>query len=55
MSIFGNFGRRVIEAREKQARGYVYASMLSMDDETIKNAGFTRDELKRGASTRYHF
>lgn len=35
----------MIAAREAQAKRYVARYFLSMDDETIENAGFTREEL----------
>ena len=49
MSIFTEFGRRVIRAREKQAERQVSAAMLHFDDATLEKAGVTRSELVRKA------
>jgi hypothetical protein len=49
MSIFAEFGRRVIRAREKQAERQVSAAMLNFDDETLAKAGLNRAELVRKA------
>ena len=50
MSFFGNMGRKMVAAREKQVRRYVNNSLLSFDDATLKNAGFDRETLKRNSS-----
>lgn len=50
MSVFGDFGRKVIASRQRQAQRQVYATLLSFDDKTIEKAGYTRAELKRKAS-----
>lgn len=47
MSIFGDLGRRVIEARQKQARIQVAQHLLNLDDATLGRAGFTRAELRK--------
>lgn len=49
MSIFGDFGRRVIQAREKQAERQVSAVLLNFDDLTLEKAGFNRKDLARKA------
>lgn len=50
MSIFGDFGRKLVTAREKQVRRYVNGILLTQDDATLKAAGFDRAELKRNSS-----
>jgi hypothetical protein len=47
MSILGNMGRNLISARQRQADNIVYSTLLGLDDNTIRAAGYTRDELKR--------
>ena len=49
MSLFGDFGRKFIDARTRQAERHVSSVLLGMDDETIRKAGYTRSELKRKA------
>ncbi len=49
MSIFGNLGRSMVAARQHQANKLVYSTLLTLDDAAIKNAGYTREELKRKA------
>ena len=46
MSIRTAFGR-MISARERHARMYVNAALLNLDDETLRRAGYEREELKR--------
>lgn len=55
MSYLGNLGRKFIASRERQARGQVYATLLTMDDEWLKRAGYDRSELKRHATRPFHF
>jgi len=51
-SFFRNAYHRVIEARERQANRYVNNALLSLDDETLKSMGTSREELRRkGASS----
>ncbi len=38
---------RIASAREKQARRYVHGVLLTMDDETLKSLGYSRDERRR--------
>lgn len=54
MSIFGNLGRKMIAARQKQVNRYVNDSLLALDDKTLAEAGFDRKTLKR-SSTPYFF
>jgi len=46
---------RMIAAREKQARRFVNGALLNLDDETLKRAGYTREELKKQGSYNYPF
>ncbi len=54
-SIFRNALNRVIEARQRQADGYVAGVMLSLDDSSIAALGTTREELRRRAKPSYVF
>ncbi len=49
MSVFGDFGRRVMKARQRQAERHVAATLLGFNDEVISQAGHTRAELERKA------
>lgn len=40
----------MMAARERQANHYVASTLLMFDDETLKNNGFTRAELRRRAN-----
>lgn len=51
MSFFGEFGRRVIQARQKQAQRQVNAALLTLDDETLRERGYDRVKLARNASS----
>lgn len=42
---------RMIAARERQARRYVNGALLNLDDETLAQAGFNRDELRKQGAT----
>ena len=46
---------RFIEAREHQARLYVNAHLLMLDDETLARAGFDRKELEKEGAVPYAF
>lgn len=46
---------RMIAAREKQARRFVNGALLNLDDETLKRAGFSRDQIKKEGSSVYPF
>jgi uncharacterized protein YjiS (DUF1127 family) len=47
-SFFRNAFARMTAAREKQARRYVHDVLLTLDDETLKSLGCTREEVRRG-------
>ena len=38
----------VIASRERQARHYARAHLLALDDETLRRAGLTRNDVRRG-------
>ena len=46
---------RMIAAREKQARRYVNGALLSLDDETLTRAGYTREGLQKQGTSVYPF
>ena len=54
-SFFRNAFDRIAAAREKQARRYVGSVLLTLDDETLKSLGHSREELSRSARTSYPF
>ncbi|MGI9400812.1 MAG: hypothetical protein ACR2O0_06125 [Rhizobiaceae bacterium] len=52
MSFFGDVGRvtrrgfqRLVNARQAEAQRYVNHVLLSMDDETLARAGYSREKL----------
>ncbi len=54
MSIFGEIGRatrtgwrRMLAARERQARRYANSILLQYDDETLARAGYNRKALEK--------
>ncbi|MCB1438959.1 MAG: hypothetical protein H6888_14860 [Nitratireductor sp.] len=49
MSFFGNLGKRMIEAREREARRHVSNVLLSLDDASLNGMGLSRHQLKRDA------
>ncbi|MCB1385068.1 MAG: hypothetical protein KDJ80_03930 [Nitratireductor sp.] len=49
MSLFANFGRRLIEARERQARAQVNAILSRLSDETLERAGLSRADIEPSA------
>ena len=51
--VLRRFFDRIIEAREAQAKRYVARYLLQLDDESLKDAGFSREELSKIVSTRY--
>lgn len=55
MSMFTDFGRRVIRAREKQAERQVSAAMLNFDDATLAKAGLNRADLVRKARGAFYY
>ncbi|GEO86818.1 MULTISPECIES: hypothetical protein [Alphaproteobacteria] len=46
-SIFRNAFQRLVAARELQASRYVNGALMSLDDETLKSMGTSREELRR--------
>ncbi len=54
-SFFRNAFDRITAAREKQARRYVGSVLLSLDDETLKSLGHSREELKKAGTTTLPF
>ncbi len=54
-SFFRNALDRITAAREKQARRYVGSALLSLDDETLKALGHSREELKKAGSATLPF
>jgi len=49
------FFDRMIAAREKQARRYVNGALLNLDDETLKQAGFNRADIRKQSAYNYPF
>ena len=49
------FFDRMIAAREKQARRYVNGALLNLDDETLKQAGFNRADIRKQGAYNYPF
>lgn len=41
----------VIASRERQARHYAQAHLLNLDDATLRRAGLTRADVRRGNIT----
>lgn len=54
MSLFSNFGKRFIEARQRQAQIHVNSVLSGFDDETLKRAGFDRKNLNASARAAYY-
>ena len=52
---FRNTFDRMIAAREKQARRFVNGALLNLDDETLKQAGLTREGVKARGAAVYPF
>lgn len=50
MSLFRTLGNRIIEARQREARAQVNAILRHYDAETLKRAGFTREEIEHPIS-----
>lgn len=53
MSLFGNMKRSFVESRMRRVKGQLYATLLEMDEETVRRAGFSRKELREGATHRF--
>jgi hypothetical protein len=54
MSIFSKMGQatrigydNMIRARQRQAERYVAGALLTLDDETLARAGYSRKELEK--------
>jgi hypothetical protein len=54
-SMFRNAINRMVAAREKQVSRYVNGALLSLDDQTLKGLGTSREELRRKGATSYIF
>lgn len=50
---FRNAYNAIVAARSAQAERYVNRALLSLDDETLKAHGYTRDTLKRDSGIAY--
>jgi hypothetical protein len=53
MSLFGNIGRSIVDARMRQARGQLYSTLLGRDEELARNIGIYPKELRNGAAHRF--
>ncbi|MEN0087857.1 MAG: hypothetical protein AAF737_05415 [Pseudomonadota bacterium] len=49
------FMNNVVTARQRQADRFVNGVLLSMDDTTLRAAGYDRNELRRRSSTTLPF
>jgi len=54
-SFLRNAFNRMVEARERQVARYVNGALLNLDDETLKNLGTSREELRRKGASNYVF
>jgi hypothetical protein len=54
-SVFRNAINRMVAAREKQVSRYVNGALLSLDEQTLKGLGTSREELRRKGATPYIF
>lgn len=50
---FRNALDTLIAARERQASHYVNGALLMLDDETLRQHGYNREELRRRSSAYY--
>ncbi len=50
-SMFRNAMNRMVQAREKQVSRYVNGALMSLDNETLKSLGTSREELRRKGAT----
>lgn len=55
MSLLSRLSRNFIEARERKVRGQVYATLLNFDDATLARAGYSREALRKQATTPVQF
>jgi hypothetical protein len=54
-SFFRNAFNRMVDARERQMSRYVNGALLSLDEQTLKNLGTSREELRRKGASQYLF
>lgn len=54
-SIFRTAFERIVAARERQASRYVNGALMSLDDQTLKGMGTSREELRRKGAAPYVF
>lgn len=54
-SFFRNALNRVVVARERQVARYVNGALLTLDEQTLKDLGTSREELRRKGATSYIF
>jgi hypothetical protein len=54
-SFIRNAFSRVIEARERQVSRYVQGAMLSLDEQSLKALGTSREEMRAKANISYVF
>ncbi len=54
-SFFRNAFNRVVSARERQVARYVNGALLTLDEQTLKDLGTSREELRRKGATSYLF
>ena len=47
---FRNALATVVDARQRQANQYVNGALLMLDDATLKQHGYTREELRRSGT-----
>lgn len=52
---FRGFMNNVVTARQRQADRFVNGVLLGMDEQTLRSAGYDRNELRRKASTTLPF
>ena len=52
---FRNALNAVVEARTRQATRYVNGTLLMLDDATLEANGYSREALRKNASTAYLF
>ena len=54
-TIFRTAFDRMVAARERQARRYVNTHLLTLDDESLRALGRSRDELRREGRAAFLF
>lgn len=62
MSLFGDIGvatrnglKKMIESRESRVRGHIHANLLTLGDEDLAKAGYSRSELTKTATTPFPY